>query len=468
VRVLLIEDEDEVVAGVRAALADSDDLMVVDNRDGALSLLGDDQQFDLVVCDLRIPPSSGAGLLANEDHGLAVFAACREHLPGSPLRFFSGRANLDNLADALSEGRPVDLFGDGTSWPLIHIHQKRHAANFVEELGRLREGLLSLESEVEIQCDDELDGMTARALRIGARRVSATTAQARRAGSGTHGLSGADTLSALFIDTARVTRARNFVKVDARARIERELAGFDRYVSTLLTSGFTPRGWVLLYGLRGQAAVAYVLAEGFDTDLFGVLQGSEDLAIQTLTRLMRHLEPWMPAWRREGVAIADMRRRFIADDRLAAERSELAEFELYEQIQVDLPWVVGHGDLHGGNVLVRSDGEPILIDFGDVDLHWGAFDPVTLEVSLAFHPASPMRKSEWPSQHAAENYLDLDSYLADCPVPSFVRKVRQWAMECLGGDEQALRAVMYALATRQLKYADTDHALANSFARGSL
>jgi hypothetical protein len=107
-----------------------------------------------------------------------------------------------------------------------------------------------------------------------------------------------------------------------------------------------------------------------------------------------------------------------------------------------------------------------MIDFGDVGLNWSAIDPVTLELSLSFHPASPFGESGWPSAQAAQAYLDLDSYLRDCPVPAFVRRVREWALELLDGDEVALRGVFYAQALRQLKYGDTDHEVARSFGRG--
>src|SRR4051812_27141820 len=120
-RLLLVEDEAHVVSEIADVLDETDDeLISVPSRDDAVEVLGRDRAFDLVVCDLRIPPAEGEGLLAHEEHGLAVFAACRANLPGTPVRFFSGRASLENLADPLSEGGPVDLFGNGSSWKLVH------------------------------------------------------------------------------------------------------------------------------------------------------------------------------------------------------------------------------------------------------------------------------------------------------------------------------------------------------------
>lgn len=465
-RLLVIEDDADVVSSIADVLETDDEIVSVGSRNAATELLGRDRQFDLVVCDLRIPPDDGEGLLADEEHGLAVFAACRTHVPGTPIRFFSGRASLENLADALSEGGPVDLLGDGHVWKLIHIHQKRHAAKFVDELLRLRGALLDLERSVDLKGDEINSTATQRALRILARRVGANSALVHQAGSHAQGLSGADTLAVKFVDHADVTRARSFVKVAAHAQIEDEIAAFDRYVPTLLTTGFTPRGSILRHGLRGQSALAYVLAEGFNDDLFSLLKRSEDQAIDSLERIILHLTPWKPVWQTETTTVATMRQHFLSDQRAAELGQDLSEYAEYERQEVKLPMSVCHGDFHGGNLLVRHDGEPILIDFGDVGLNWSAIDAVTLELSLSFHPASPVRESGWPSADSAESYLDLEAYLQDCPIPKFVRRVREWALEILGGDDLALRSVVYAQALRQLKYGDTNHELARSFGRG--
>lgn len=467
-RLLVVEDEADVVSSIADVLDSDDELVRVSSRDDAVQLLSTDQEFDLVVCDLRIPPAEGQGLLANVEHGLAVFAACRTHLPGTPVRFFSGRASLDNLADALSDGGPVDLLGDGSRWKLVHVHQKRHAANFIEELLRLRDALLDLDRSVDIEGDEIAEEGTQRALRIFARQVGADKAMVRQAGSHAPGLSGADTLAVRFVDHTDVTRARSFVKVATHDRIDLEIEAYDRFVPTHLTTGFTPRGTILRHGLRGHSAIAYVLAEGFSENLFTLLARSEDQAIDALERIIRHLDPWSQVWHTDATNVADMRRRFLTDERAAELREDLSEYQEYEREELSLPITVCHGDFHGGNLLVRGDGEPIMIDFGDVGLNWNAIDPVTLELSLIFHPASPFRESGWPSAEAVRAYLDLDSYLPDCPVPTFVRRVRAWALEILGGDEAALSGVVYAQALRQLKYGDTDHEVARSLGRACM
>jgi CheY-like chemotaxis protein len=465
-RLLVVEDEAHVVSSIAEVLGSDDELVSASSRDEAVELLGRDQAFDLIVCDLRIPPTRGEGLLANEEHGLAVFAACRDHLPGTPLRFFSGKANLENLADALSEGGPVDLLGDGNSWKLVHVHQKLHARKFVDELLRFRKALLDLELGVDIEGDEIASTGTQRALRVLARRVGANRVIVHQAGSHAPGLSGADTLAARFVDQADVTRARSFVKVATHDRIDVEIEAYDRFVPTHLTTGFTPRGTILRHGLRGHSAIAYVLAEGFSDNLFTLLARSEDQAIDALERIIRHLGPWNQVWQTVTTSVADMRQRLLTDERAAELGEDLSEYQEYERERLSLPIAVCHGDFHGGNLLVRADGEPIMIDFGDVGLNWNAIDPVTLELSLLFHSASPYRNSGWPSAQAVRRYLDLDSYLQECPVPTFVRRVRDWALETLGGDEVGLRGIVYAQALRQLKYDDTDHEVARSLGRG--
>jgi CheY-like chemotaxis protein len=60
--VLLIESDEEAVARVRSALADGDDLVVVEDAAKAREALTDAAKFDVVLCDLVVPSLSGVDL----------------------------------------------------------------------------------------------------------------------------------------------------------------------------------------------------------------------------------------------------------------------------------------------------------------------------------------------------------------------------------------------------------------------
>jgi hypothetical protein len=115
--------------------------------------------------------------------------------------------------------------------------------------------------------------------------------------------------------------------------------------------------------------------------------------------------------------------------------------------------------------LVSNDGIPILIDYGDVANGPASVDPITLELSLFFHPDGPLKNSIWPTGETAEMWGELDSYLIGCPCPEFVRSCRNWAAEVAVGDRE-IAAVAYGYLVRQLKYVNVDIDRVNSLLSG--
>ena len=125
-----------------------------------------------------------------------------------------------------------------------------------------------------------------------------------------------------------------------------------------------------------------------------------------------------------------------------------------------------HGDLHGFNILCDASGGAVVIDFGNVGPAPTCMDPVILELSVLFHKDSPFRSTSWPTNEQAETWFNLDEYLLGCPVPTFIRKCREWAIEMGGSTE--LPPVVYAEAVRQLKYEDTNRERALGIARAAM
>jgi CheY-like chemotaxis protein len=456
-RILLIEDETDVVASVRAAIAA--EVVVAATRDAAYQVLEADHDFDLVICDLMIPPYDGANMVKGTEHGFAVHHRCREVVPGVPVRFYSGKATLENMTDVLSANEQVDLFGESVTRPLISIHQKNRPLALVDEVADMEGALRRLERSIALSSPDPVSDMARRAICLIGRRAGATRAEVRNPGGGPAGLSGAETLAVVFHDDADALRARCFLKVDDRGKIEREIRAFHSFIPTLLTDGFTPLGEVIMHGLRAQGAAAYTLADGFDQSLLWAPSEDPIIALAALDRLMDDTQPWRSIRERRLTTIRDLRRAVVADELVVAQADWSELFERYEASTVEVGYSVAHGDLHGGNVLVRPDGEPILIDFGDVGLHPVGQDAVTLELSFLFHPARPSSVVAWSGADVGRHFFEPDRYLDGCPVSDFLSRVRGWAVE-ESGDSDLLAAVVYAHAMRQLKYIDTDHDLA--------
>ena len=135
-------------------------------------------------------------------------------------------------------------------------------------------------------------------------------------------------------------------------------------------------------------------------------------------------------------------------------------------IDVSICESLAHADLHGFNVLVTSHGEPTLIDYGEVRRAPAALDPVTLELSLLFHPSMVGRLGAWPSENQARHWVDLDEYCEACPFEAVVRACRQWAVDVAATTED-VAATAYAYALRQVKYRNPTLPLALAVAEGT-
>ncbi len=126
-----------------------------------------------------------------------------------------------------------------------------------------------------------------------------------------------------------------------------------------------------------------------------------------------------------------------------------------------------HGDLHGGNVLVDDQNNPLLIDFGRVGPAVASLDPVTLELSAILHPDAGLDSGGWPTVLQAERWFSLRDYVTGCPVADFVESCRAWAHDVARGDREVLTAA-YSYAARQLQYATVNQDLARAYVRGTL
>src|SRR5680860_497879 len=77
--VLLVEDEDrdaEDAIAIINYIGPAIDVTHVRSRDSAFAAITANAEFDLIICDIRIPPLDG-GLDADEQHGIAVHTRAR-------------------------------------------------------------------------------------------------------------------------------------------------------------------------------------------------------------------------------------------------------------------------------------------------------------------------------------------------------------------------------------------------------
>ena len=194
--------------------------------------------------------------------------------------------------------------------------------------------------------------------------------------------------------------------------------------------------------------------------------GRAACVIRNLERATARWVVGVPETRRN---IKQFREKLLDNDTLEMMRGSyglhwVPEFETRE---IQSHWGCAHGDLHGCNVLVSGSDAIVLIDYGDVGEGPAALDPVTLELSLLFHPdgGETENGNEWPSIEQGKIWGDLDSYLVGCPFGEFVRECRRWAFGVAAGRRE-VAACAYSYLVRQLKYGDTNKELAMALLDG--
>src|SRR5687768_6540018 len=117
-RVLLIEDNQDVIGVFRDfARRESILITVAASQESALvELEAMDHEFDLAVCDLKIPTTDGA-IDDEVSLGLGVLRTALARWPGVPVIVLSAFGTLDMVADMLLAARQRDVYGVGIEMP---------------------------------------------------------------------------------------------------------------------------------------------------------------------------------------------------------------------------------------------------------------------------------------------------------------------------------------------------------------
>ncbi len=454
IKVLIVEDDDDFSGNLIEMLEalDPDVYYVLEkSRDGAIARV-ELELFDLLLLDLNIPTSDKA-LDGSPVHGHSVFARAGVVAPGTPAIVLTGSSAEEFIPSLVARAQSVDVWG-GAALKTVGFVRKHKFDEFPALLKSYVAELLSLKA-IELKRNDVVlkDGEE-RLIRIFARQTGGarvTTTQIN------DGLSGSKVLRLIVTNSHGVQLHDAVCKIGDPEVINDEKERYVKHVSRLAPEA-TPRFLAhLQFGGQRTSGVFYGLAEGFVCNAFDFLTAEKDPK-KFIAQLENKLEKWsIPAER--SAKAADVRRRVINDEKFAQIAGKISWASRFEALDVQIRWGITHGDLHGLNVLVSAEGNPMLIDFGDIDGGPLSTDPITLEFCLFFHPKSPLLKSDWPTLEQARMWGNLDVYLANCPVPEFIRACRDWSSRRAAG-EREMACVAYAYLARQLKYPDTNHDLA--------
>lgn len=452
-KILLVEDEDWSVEQAIEVLTNADpaaEIMVALYRDDALMQIRDND-FDLIICDLRLPPIANSADV-NEQHGLAVHGLARELCPGTPLTFLTGYPVSRDTMDKLSLGDVDTLFGlPGEA--LVRLVQKDDMHALETLVSRYAGALQNLDSCCTVAGGELLDPLLARAVRIYALASGHDSARVEFAS----GLSGAS-VGRVLLESAILPPARVFLKVLPSAAARDEFDRCNRLVANRIPIGyFAPALAPIHSGLRKMSALVSPLASASFRSLFDLARTDVTKAAEVISELRRATTDWFSSTVEEPVTLEDLRRQRISDERIQ-DLVDWDRFRLFESVGVTMTMGIVHGDLHGENVLVDAVGRPVLIDFGDVGIGFAPTDPVTLELSLIYHKDGPARDPDLGASINWADWLNVEVCYESSSLQPLAIECRAWAQEV--ADLHSIAAFAYAHSMRQLKYPDVPHAVA--------
>jgi CheY-like chemotaxis protein len=467
IRILLVEDELPLAERLERIGRDAGvDVVVATHHDAAMTEL-DTHHFDLAICDLRIPEASSVGPPDN-DHGKRLCLWIRSARPGLPLIVLTayGATSLDFLGPVLEGGPQEDFLGSGQSRPMVRYFAKDDLDLFTDELQELIAGFTALD-RIELATGGrsvELQESERRLLRVFARRQDGVVLNLEPLG---RGRSESTVIRSRVVTSTGATASLTVAKLGPLEAVQNEKQNYDRFVAPILPVGsFANFVELVTAGGGDTGALFHRLADDCAKPLFDVIETSPDSGEAIVADLQAQLRPWYSTPQMTEVSLGSVRANLVDE---TVPSSQVANglspaWRDVEQQRLYINRCASHGDFHGGNVLAATGGKAVLIDFGRTGWAPAALDPLTLELSLALHPDSPLAGSGWPSPAQAALWMNLDDYVDACPAASTVRACRQWAYDVGAGDRE-VAAVVYSYAVRQLKYGHTDEvatAMANA------
>lgn len=467
---LLIIDDDEEFTDVlidriqRAGVSPT--IVIARSRASALAVVAGATDFDLIVCDLKMPSVDGA-LDPDIAHGKATFLDLRERLPGTPVIVASAFAEAPDVGAIAAASPHVDPFGSGENVQIGEYVPK--SPDLEECVTKIQWAAAELEQLMLVSLSPIPEDLTltpshARLLRAFARRRGARVVKFSEFPGG---LSSSRVLKVRCEGEDGSLKMVGAAKLSSKSEIDDEGRRYNAHM-VVLPGGFAHLIGVQVAGAGADGAAFYMLDERFDRSLLDVLSADPDQAAIVVANLRQATARWRAGRPVQRLTVGDIRQMFIGDELLAVHGIDelLAPLDRIslERHEIQARPCPQHCDLHGENVRVDSNGEPQMIDFGSCDMAVSAVDPVTLELSVLFHPAAAaVLAGVMPSPDVAGHWADRTTYLDGCPSAPYVGACRDWAV-LEGASNEELYATAYGYAVRQLRFPGTDQALAAQIA----
>ncbi|MFM4838013.1 response regulator [Aeromonas veronii] len=451
-QILFVEDNssyaDTLVSAVKDKFPEIT-WVVVDNSSSAEALL-DKNYYDLVILDLCMP-SIPSGLEKVVENGQQLFYSVQRLMPGTPIYILTG-SELDSFAtNLLRHGEKIKLWGATREFSTVLYFRKDETLELVKELSDIYNEIVSVNTTVINTRGKEI------VFGRGQERALKSFVRSMGGFDGVYyplsGLSGS-LVGRIEVRDDRFNVIGVFVaKLGLSSKIQRENDSYARHVRLMPMNTFTPLLLSMDKGLREYSAIFYTLAEGYTDTLFNIIRNDPCMAVDVIRIVRASMERWSTARKVSRVKIGEIRKAKLNDsnyNKLITQYG-IEEIKDIEDIFVNISVSCIHGDLHGGNVLVNQKGTPVLIDFGDVGSGYTGLDPITLEMSLIFHPDCLISNISHEIRPFIDMWPNIDRYCQDNPFREVIKYCRDWAYD-ISGDDKSVLAAGYAFAVRQLKY----------------
>lgn len=445
---LLVEDDEEQIPFTSQVLSARGYEVTVCRTAGDARLAVPEiaRPVDLAVVDRRLP--EGETDEPSDDVGDSLLDWLLGALPDTPFVVFTGFGDMPHLRFATQE-RGVIPVGDGglTLDRVVHL-DKGQTIEFEKYVHRVAETVDQI-GDVDLVLDapaDVLrpDRVSARLLRRVAQhfRGSAITARPLRGG-----LTGASIWQCDVRGEGGVSLANVVVKEVKCPRPSR--AGG---LHSVLPAARVAAPIALVTGLcDARRAMVMQVACAAPESMTQVIAEDEERAAALVRPLIDAIRQAVPRFGVTSMRLEEVVLPFIKWTELA-ERLERRGIPVPRPtLQITLTIGQQHGDLHPGNIVVR-DAEAVLIDFDSEVIASRLVDPLTLLLSLLFHPDSPVRSGQWPSPDACMA-LGHEDFFQGCTVPAWTRAVWDWVANTQTG-EREFWAVVLGFAARQLEFPD--------------
>lgn len=462
-RVLYVEDDRDLADSIVRSIEDiaGVSISIVGSLSSAIEAV-EGRDFDFVLLDLAIPRADGG--TPEISIGVELFREVEQRLPGCPVWIFTGQSSEQETHGLRDEvPRWIEYCG-GIRRPYLSVKKKNQTLEVLQLVRTLADDRTAA---ADVVLSDPSFGALGDGCSALDRLILKGFCRVRNGARGRvavlkGGLSGSRVYRLDVLSDQGVTRQFAVVKIDEGKSVQKELDNYRREVTRLVVGAPSLSDHDVIAGGRDRA-IFYGLARDYDRTWFDSLANVEPV----LGKLKECLSTWHDEITVETRTLEDVIVEISGAKGLALLKQACSEGEHIKfDLRIRFRTSVQHGDLHGENILVRSqDSDVCLIDFADVRRTIALLDPVTLELSPLFHPKFSERvlASCGGAQRIAQDWFGSDGP-SETP---WVSLTRAWMRTYMLSHVDFAAAVL-AYCARQLKYADTNKELAMALARAAI